>query len=117
MKIRRKILNLEHLHNVVCANPELPIVAVVDGQIESSYDIWFNISDITSIEVSEYALYHDTLYTDREEFKEAVAEYMYSVDFDGIAFAVFKPAIIVKVCVELISDCMHKITETSKRHE
>lgn len=117
LKIRRKILNLEHLHNVVCANPELPIVAVVNGQIKSSYDIWFNVSDITSIEVSEYALYHDTLHTDREEFKEHMSEYLYGVDLDGIASAVFKPAIIVKVCVEPISDCIYKITETSKRHE
>lgn len=104
LKIRRKILNLEHLHNVVSANPELPIVAVVDGQIKSSYDIWFNVSDITSIEVSEYAFYRDTLYTDRGAFKAKAAEYEYDMTLDEFATIAFKPAIIVKVCVEPIKD-------------
>ena len=118
LKIRRKILNLEHLHNVVNANPELPIVAVVNGQIKSSYDIWFNVSDINSIEVCEYALYRGTLYTDRDAFKAKAAEYEYSINLDEFATIAFKPAIIVKVYVEPISDCTHKkMKETSKRHE
>lgn len=108
LKTKRKILNLEHLHNVISANPELPIVAVVDGQIKSSYDIWFNLSDIISIEVSEYALYKDTLYTDRDAFKAKAAEYEYGINLDEFASVAFKPAIIVKVCVEPISDCTHK---------
>lgn len=61
---------MKELVDIVTANPELPIVAMVNGDIcdgEGRY--W--MASFTSVEVTEVGIVGERVYDDRDSFKEA----------------------------------------------
>ncbi len=70
--------NIQKLITLAADHPELPIIAMVDGEVvgDDSYSRW--VGDFGSVELGEYASYNERLFDDREDFKEAY--YCYNDD-------------------------------------
>ncbi len=61
---------MKELLELVAENPDLPIVAMVDGEIvEDPSMMW--LGSITRVLISEVGLIGERYYDDREDFKEA----------------------------------------------
>ena len=61
---------MKELVELVAENPDLPIVAMVDGEIvEDPSMMW--LGSITHVLISEVGLIGERYYDDREDFKEA----------------------------------------------
>lgn len=67
--------NIRKLITLATEHPELPIIAMVDGEIvgDDSYHRW--VGYFGSVELGEYVLYDDRFIDDREEFKEEYYDY------------------------------------------
>lgn len=67
--------NIQKLITLATEHPELPIIAMVDGEIvgDDSYHRW--VGYFGSVELGEYVLYDDRFIDDREEFKEEYYDY------------------------------------------
>ncbi len=67
--------NIQKLITLAADHPELPIIAMVDGEIvgDGSYRRW--VGYFGSVELGEYVLYNDRFIDDREEFKERFYDY------------------------------------------
>ena len=67
--------NIQKLITLATEHPELPIIAMVDGEIvgDDSYHRW--VGYFGSVELGEYVLYDDRFIDDREEFKEKYYDY------------------------------------------
>ncbi|MFR2155040.1 MAG: hypothetical protein ACLS48_10645 [[Eubacterium] siraeum] len=68
----------ENIQKLICLakeHPELPIIAMVDGEIvgDDSYSRW--VGYFGSVELGEFVLYNDRFIDDREEFKEQFYDY------------------------------------------
>lgn len=62
--------NVENLLKLIKENPELPVVPMVDCDVVGE-DCGRWMGAIGKAYVSEYALYNDRYYDDRDDFKEA----------------------------------------------
>lgn len=61
--------NIARLIELATENPDLPIVAMVDGEIVGDdYGMW--LGSFGDVRVGEYVLYDDRFIEDREEFTE-----------------------------------------------
>ena len=67
--------NIQKLITLATEHPELPIIAMVDGEIvgDDSYHRW--VGYFGRVELGEYVLYDDRFIDDREEFKEEYYDY------------------------------------------
>lgn len=67
----------ENIQKLICLakeHPELPIIAMVDGEIVGD-DCGRWVGDFGSVELGEYVSYNERLFDDREEFKEQFYDY------------------------------------------
>lgn len=67
----------ENIQKLICLakeHPELPIIAMVDGEIVGD-DCGRWVGDFGSVELGEYVSYNERLFDDREDFKEAYYGY------------------------------------------
>ncbi len=66
---------IKNLVRLAEENPELPIVAMVDGEIVGgdNYARW--LGSVGNVELGEYVLFDDRFIDDREEFKERYYDY------------------------------------------
>lgn len=62
--------NIQKLIDLAKEHPDLPIVAMVDGEVVGGDDYGRWVADFGSVEFGEYALFDDRFLEDREEFKE-----------------------------------------------
>lgn len=61
--------NIKELLELINANPELPIICMVDSEVVSDdYGRW--MAQIGRSEIGEFATYNERFYDDREEFEE-----------------------------------------------
>lgn len=67
--------NIKNLIELSAQHPDLPILAMVDGEIvcDDSYGRW--LGSIGSVEIGEYVCYDDHFIDDREEFMECFYDY------------------------------------------
>ena len=67
--------NIQKLITLAADHPELPIIAMVDGEVvgDDSYSRW--VGYFGSVELGEFVLYNDRFIDDREEFKERFYDY------------------------------------------
>lgn len=67
--------NIQKLITLATEHPELPVIAMVDGEIvmDDSYSRW--VGYFGSVELGEYVFYDDRFIDDREEFKEVFYDY------------------------------------------
>lgn len=67
--------NIQKLITLAADHPELPIIAMVDGEVvgDDSYSRW--VGYFGSVELGEFVLYNDRFIDDREEFKEQFYDY------------------------------------------
>lgn len=57
---------VKDLLKLIQDNPTLPVKAKVDQYLCSGYDYAWYLGDIVEVTVEEYAIWSETLYTDRE---------------------------------------------------
>jgi len=62
--------NTAKLLNLVRRHPNLPIVPIVWSEVVSDDGYAYWLGKFGNIEVGEYAVYRERLYTDKDEFKE-----------------------------------------------
>lgn len=67
--------NIQNLVNLAKEHPDLPIVAMVDGEIVGGDDYCRWLGSVGNVELGEYVLYADRFIDDREEFKEKYYNY------------------------------------------
>lgn len=67
--------NIQNLVNLAKEHPDLPIVAMVDGEIVGGDDYCRWLGSVGNVELGEYVLYADRFIDDREEFKEKYYDY------------------------------------------
>lgn len=67
--------NIQKLITLAADHPELPIIAMVDGEVvgDDSYSRW--VGYFGSVELGEFVLYNDRFIDDREEFKNQFYDY------------------------------------------
>ena len=67
--------NIQKLITLAADHPELPIIAMVDGEVvgDDSYSRW--VGYFGSVGLGEFVLYNDRFIDDREEFKEQFYDY------------------------------------------
>ena len=68
--------NTRELLKLAAANPDLPIVPLVDYEVVCE-DCGRWIGSIGSVSVGEYALFNDRYHDEREDFKEHYFDYYY----------------------------------------
>ena len=62
--------NIQKLITLATEYPELPIIAMVDGDIVGDYSSGRWVGVFGNVELGEYVLYDDQIFYDREEFKD-----------------------------------------------
>jgi hypothetical protein len=67
--------NIKKLIELATKYPELPIVAMVDGELVGDDDYCYWLGEFGNVEYGEYALYGDRYFTEREGFKEEFYDY------------------------------------------
>ena len=67
--------NIQKLVDLAKEHPDLPIVAMVDGEIVGCDDYGRWLGSVGNVELGEYVLFDDRFITDREEFKEYFYDY------------------------------------------
>ena len=67
--------NIQRLVDLAKEHPDLPIVAMVDGEIVGSDDYGRWLGSVGNVELGEYVLFDDRFIDDREEFKERYYDY------------------------------------------
>ena len=67
--------NIQKLVNLAKEHPDLPIVAMVDGEIVGGDDYRRWLGSVGNVELGEYVLFDDRFIDDREEFKEKYYDY------------------------------------------
>ena len=67
--------NIQKLVDLAKEHPDLPIVAMVDGEIVVGDDYGRWLGSVGYVELGEYVLFDDRFITDREEFKERFYNY------------------------------------------
>ena len=67
--------NIQKLVDLAKKHPELPIIAIVDGEIvgDDNYCRW--LGSVGNVELGEYVLFKDHFIDDREELKEQYYDY------------------------------------------
>ncbi len=67
--------NIQKLVDLAKEHPDLPIVAMVDGEIVCGDDYCRWLGSVGNVELGEYVLFGDRFFDDREEFKEKYYDY------------------------------------------
>lgn len=67
--------NIQKLIDLAKEHPDLPIVAMVDGEVVGCDDYGRWVAGFGSVELGEYALFDDRFLEDREDFKERYYDY------------------------------------------
>lgn len=67
--------NIQKLVDLAKEHPDLPIVAMVDGEIVGGDDYGRWLGSVGNVELGEYVLFDDRFIDDREEFKEKYYDY------------------------------------------
>lgn len=67
--------SIQKLVDLAKEHPDLPIVAMVDGEIVGGDDYGRWLGSVGNVELGEYVLFDDRFIDDREEFKEKYYDY------------------------------------------
>ena len=67
--------NIQTLIDLAKEHPDLPIVAMVDGEIVCGDDYCRWLGGFENVELGEYVLFDDRFIDDREKFKEKYYDY------------------------------------------
>lgn len=67
--------NIQTLIDLAKEHPDLPIVAMVDGEIVGCDDYGRWLGGVGNVELGEYVLFDDRFIDDRENFKEKYYDY------------------------------------------
>lgn len=67
--------NIQKLIDLAKEHPDLPIVAMVDGEVVCGDDYGRWVAGFGSVELGEYVLFDDRFFEDREDFKERYYDY------------------------------------------
>ena len=67
--------NIQKLIDLAKEHPDLPIVAMVDGEVVGGDDYGRWVAGFGGVELGEYVLFDDRFFEDREDFKERYYDY------------------------------------------
>jgi hypothetical protein len=77
------MIDSKELIKLATENPELPVVAFVDGDVVCGDSCGRWIGEIGSCRIGEFALFEERYYDDRDDLKDAYYNY-YDEEFEGM---------------------------------